>query len=130
MAASEAELVGKLERFEQHLAARGYHGAVLRVITAAQQNDVWTVRKAGLNILMSRRSDYKPIPGIEDVSVPQENLADYLRQILDFCHGQGDIPDVAVYAHASAGCLHVRPLVNVKTPRGVELDASVGRICL
>jgi FAD/FMN-containing dehydrogenase/Fe-S oxidoreductase len=123
---SDAELVGKLERLEQHLAARGYRGAILRVMTNAQQNDVWTVRKAGLNILMSRRSDYKPIPGIEDVSVPQENLADYLRQVLDFARGQGDIPDVAVYAHASAGCLHVRPLVNIKTPRGVELMQVLG----
>jgi Fe-S oxidoreductase len=95
-------------------------------MTSAQQNDVWTVRKAGLNILMSRRSDYKPIPGIEDVSVPQENLADYLRQVLEFCRGQGDIPDVAVYAHASAGCLHVRPLVNIKTARGVELMQVLG----
>ena len=123
---SDAELASKLENLEKHLAARGYHGAVLRVLTAAQQNDVWTVRKAGLNILMSRRSDYKPIPGIEDVSVPQENLADYMRQIFDFCRSQGDIPDVAVYAHASAGCLHVRPLVNVKTPRGVELMQVLG----
>jgi Fe-S oxidoreductase len=123
---SEAELTGKLEHLEQHLIARGYHGAVLRVITAAQQNDVWTVRKAGLNILMSRRSDFKPIPGIEDVSVPQEMLAEYLRQILAFSRNQGDIPDVAVYAHASAGCLHVRPLVNVKTERGMELLQALG----
>jgi FAD/FMN-containing dehydrogenase/Fe-S oxidoreductase len=118
---SEAELVGKLEKLEQHLLARGYRGAVLRVVTPAQQADVWTVRKAGLNLLMSRRGDYKPVPGIEDVTVPQETLADYLRQVLDFCRSQGDVPDVAVYAHASAGCLHVRPLVNVKSARGVEL---------
>lgn len=123
---SDAELTAKLERLEQHLVARGYRGAILRVVAAAQQNDVWTVRKAGLNLLMSRRSDYKPIPGIEDVTVPQENLAAYLRQVLDFCRSQGDIPDVAVYAHASAGCLHVRPLVNVKTARGVELMHVLG----
>jgi FAD/FMN-containing dehydrogenase/Fe-S oxidoreductase len=123
---SEAELAAKLQHLEQHLKARGYHGVVLHVTTPAQQNDVWTVRKAGLNILMSRRSDYKPIPGIEDVSVPQETLADYLRQILTFARSQGDIPDVAVYAHASAGCLHVRPLVNIKTARGVELLQLLG----
>jgi Fe-S oxidoreductase len=123
---SEAELTGKLTGLEQHLAARGYRGAVLRVMAPAQQENVWTVRKAGLNILMSRRSDFKPIPGIEDVSVPQEKLADYLRQILDFCHRQGDIPDVEIYAHASAGCLHVRPLVNVKTARGIELMKVLG----
>ena len=77
--------------------------------------------QGGLNILMSRRGDYKPIPGIEDVSVPAESLADYLEQAARFRRRQGDIPGVAVYAHASAGCLHVRPLINTKTARGVEL---------
>ena len=81
----------------------------------ARQREVWSVRKAGLNILMSRRGDYKPIPAIEDVSVPPERLADYIGQLLDFCRSQGDIPGVAVYAHASAGCLHVRPLINPKS---------------
>ncbi len=93
----------------------------------ARQREVWTVRKAGLNILMSRRGDYKPIPAIEDVSVPPERLADYIGQILDFCREEGDIPAVAVYAHASAGCLHVRPLINIKTARGVELMQRVER---
>jgi FAD/FMN-containing dehydrogenase/Fe-S oxidoreductase len=123
---SEAELVGKLERLEQHLAARGYRGTVVRVLNPAGVNDVWTVRKAGLNILMSRRSDFKPVPGIEDVTVPAERLAEYLGKILAFCRQLGDIPDVAVYAHASAGCLHVRPLINTKSARGVELLQILG----
>ncbi len=122
---SEAELEAKLARLEQQLAARGWKKTVVRVLDKAKQADVWTVRKAGLNILMSRRGDYKPIPGIEDVTVPQERLADYIGRLLAFCKSQGDIPDVAVYAHASAGCLHVRPLINPKTARGVELMQAV-----
>ena len=47
-------------------------------------------------------------------------------KVLDFAESQGDIPEVAVYAHASAGCLHVRPLVNTKTARGVELMQVMG----
>ena len=124
--ASEAELVAKLERLERQLAAHGWHGEVVRVVEPARQADVWSVRKAGLNLLMSRRGDYKPVPGIEDVSVPPERLADYLGEILDFCRQQGDIPDVAVYAHASAGCLHVRPLINPKSSRGMELITLAG----
>ncbi|MCC6169512.1 MAG: FAD-binding protein [Caldilineaceae bacterium] len=123
---SEAELEAKLTGLEQHLASRGYRGTVVRLLNPGHINDVWTVRKAGLNLLMSRRSDYKPVPGIEDVSVPPERLAEYLRQILSFCRAQGDIPDVAVYAHASAGCLHVRPLINTKTARGLELLQHLG----
>ena len=123
---SEQEVAQKLAHLEDHLQKRGWRGEILRITNPAQQNEIWEVRKAGLNILMSRRSDYKAVPGIEDVSVPQEQLAEYLERVLNFCGQQGDIPDVAVYAHASAGCLHVRPLLNLKTARGVELLQSVG----
>ena len=118
---SEQELAAKIDRLQSHLESRGWRGAVTRVMEPARQREVWAVRKAGLNILMSRRGAYKPITAIEDVSVPPERLAEYIGQLLDFCRSQGDIPDVAVYAHASAGCLHVRPLINPKSARGMEL---------
>lgn len=123
---SEQEVGRKLAHLEQHLRDRQYRGTILHVTDRAKQAEIWEVRKAGLNLLMSRRGHYKPVTGIEDVSVPQEQLADYLGDILKFCEDQGDIPDVAVYAHASAGCLHVRPLLNMKSKRGVELLAAVG----
>jgi len=70
------------------------------------------VRKVALGLLMSIRGDYKPIPFIEDAAVPVEHLADYVGQIESFC---GDLGTrVAYYAHASAGCLHVRPLIDAK----------------
>ena len=73
-----------------------------------------------------RRGDYKPVPGIEDVSVPQEQLAEYLQNVLDFCGEQEDVPGIAVYAHASAGCLHVRPLLNLKNRTGIDTLRTVG----
>lgn len=123
---TEQELVRKIDHLEQHLRKRGWKGTVVRVLDPARVNDVWTVRKAGLNILMSRRGDHKPVTGIEDVSVPQEQLADYLRRILDFCMVKNDIGEVAVYAHASAGCLHVRPLLNMKSGFDIERLRIVG----
>lgn len=123
---SEKELFGKIERLEQHLRRRGYRGVSVRVLDPARVNDVWTVRKAGLNILMSRRGDHKPITGIEDVSVPPERLADYLAEILDFCTVKNKIAEVAVYAHASAGCLHVRPLLNMKSAKDIQTLQIVG----
>ncbi|MFN2200778.1 MAG: FAD-binding and (Fe-S)-binding domain-containing protein [Caldilineaceae bacterium] len=123
---SEAELEAKLNRLHAHLAAKGFSGAYLRIMDAARQKRVWSVRKAGLNLLMGQRGEYKPVPGIEDVSVPPERLAEYIADILAFCRQQGDIPAVAIYAHASAGCLHVRPLLNTKTARGVELLQVLG----
>jgi FAD/FMN-containing dehydrogenase/Fe-S oxidoreductase len=118
---SEAELESKLDKLETLLRQRGWKGAIKRLLNPEQQADVWSVRKAGLNLLMSRRGDYKPVPGIEDVSVPPEQLAEYIGHILDYCQAQDGIPGVAIYAHASAGCLHVRPLLNLKTAQGVRL---------
>ncbi len=56
--------------------------------------------------------DFKPVPFIEDAAVPVEHLAEYIRKLEDFCGRLGT--DIAYYAHASAGCLHVRPMVNTK----------------
>jgi FAD/FMN-containing dehydrogenase/Fe-S oxidoreductase len=77
-----------------------------------QQDDVWTVRKAGLGLLMSRRGDHKPIPFIEDTAVPPDSLRAYVADLLGVLRTY-DAP-AAFYAHASAGCLHIRPLINLK----------------
>ncbi len=122
----ERELSARLDALESHLHTRGWRSSIVKLLNPAQQKDVWDVRKAGLNILMGRRGDYKPVPGIEDVSVPQEKLADYLQKILDFCGQQEDVPGIAVYAHASAGCLHVRPLLNLKNQTGIGTLRAVG----
>ena len=122
----ERELSAKLDALERHLRIRGWQSTIVKLLNPTRQKDVWDVRKAGLNILMGRRGDYKPVPGIEDVSVPQEKLADYLEKILDFCGEQEDVPGIAVYAHASAGCLHVRPLLNLKNKTGIDTLRTVG----
>jgi Fe-S oxidoreductase len=88
------------------------------VLDPARQEDVWSVRKAGLGLLMSVRGDHKPIPVIEDVSVPVEHLAEYVGAIEELVAAHGTT--AAYYAHASAGCLHIRPLINLKTVEGVE----------
>ncbi|MGL4648606.1 MAG: FAD-linked oxidase C-terminal domain-containing protein, partial [Caldilineaceae bacterium] len=132
VADDDSALQAQMERLEVHLLRRGWRGAVVRALDPRRQADLWAVRKAGLNLLTSRRGDIKPIPGIEDVSVPPEHLAAYLEELLRWSSEQGReaIADVAVYAHASAGCLHVRPLVNVKTARGVATLAAMAEFAL
>ena len=124
--ADDRELLGKLDALERQLRSRGWQSTIVKLLDPVRQKDVWDVRKAGLNILMGRRGDYKPVPGIEDVAVPQDKLAAYLEKILDFCGEQEDVPGIAVYAHASAGCLHVRPLLNLKNRTGIGTLRSVG----
>ncbi len=110
---SEAELTAKIERLAAHLRAeKAGATAVVPALEPQRQADVWTVRKVGLGLLMSIKGDHKPIPFIEDAAVPVEHLAEYVTRIEQFCNGLGT--DVAYYAHASAGCVHIRPLVNTK----------------
>ncbi len=110
---NETELRSKIEGLriqaqKQNLGAT----SVVAVLDPARQEDVWTVRKVGLGLLMSIKGDHKPIPFIEDAAVPVEHLAEYVTGVERFCNDLGT--DVAYYAHASAGCLHVRPLINSK----------------
>ena len=74
---------------------------------------VWRVRKVSLGLLSSMKGDMKPIPFIEDAAVPVADLPAYVRAIEAYCAGL-DTP-ISYYAHASAGCLHIRPLINTRS---------------
>jgi len=121
---SEAERTAHLERLVSaaRMASPRDVGALLLHDAASQQN-VWTVRKAGLGLLMSTRGDHKPIPFVEDTAVPPESLRDYIADVLEVFSSH-DTP-AAFYAHASAGCLHIRPLVNLKDAAGIDTLASI-----
>jgi Fe-S oxidoreductase len=115
---SEAELEAKIAQLERHLQRQGAgHTAVTVAIAPQLQQNVWTVRKVGLGLMMGVRGDHKPIPFIEDAAVPVEHLAEYVLKVEDFCHSLGT--NVAYYAHASAGCIHIRPLINSKLAQEV-----------
>jgi len=115
---SESELDGSIQRLKSILKSIQHQDPVVVIKDAQEQANVWYVRKVGLGILMSIRGDAKPIPFIEDAAVPVEHLADYITEIYDFAKGVG-VEKVAMYAHASAGCLHVRPMVNLKKKDGI-----------
>ncbi|WP_158057150.1 FAD-binding and (Fe-S)-binding domain-containing protein [Halorussus halophilus] len=84
----------------------------------AERARFWKLRKSGLPILLSRTSDAKHISFIEDAAVPPENLPEY---VADFQQVLEDNDTFAsFYAHAGPGCLHIRPLVNTKSPAGVN----------
>jgi FAD/FMN-containing dehydrogenase/Fe-S oxidoreductase len=119
---TDEQLRGKVERLAGHLRERDVvqhlTHEILEVFDPQRQADVWSVRKAGLGLLMSIKGDAKPIACIEDVSVPVEHLAEYVETILKLVDEHGTT--AAFYAHASAGCLHVRPLVSLKTMDGIQ----------
>ena len=90
---------------------------VLLAAGPAEQRQVWAVRKVGLGLLMSRAGDVKPWSFIEDLSVPVERLGEFVREMEAIMAAHGTHANF--YAHASAGCLHIRPLLSLKTVEGV-----------
>jgi FAD/FMN-containing dehydrogenase/Fe-S oxidoreductase len=83
------------------------------------QDQIWKARKVGLGILQSKRQDAKPTAFIEDAAVPVEHLAAYALGIKEYAQEIG-VGEIAFYAHASAGCLHIRPGINLKRQEGLN----------
>jgi len=114
----QAPLTESLGRLEQLLADHGYPGSVVRMPDAKSQAEMTAVRKAGLNIMMSMKGDGKPISFIEDCAVPLDDLAEFTDRLTKLFHKHGT--EGTWYAHASVGCLHVRPILNMKDESGAK----------
>jgi FAD/FMN-containing dehydrogenase/Fe-S oxidoreductase len=108
----QAALGRDLKRLEACMSDHGLPGAVVEVAEPARQRQVWEMREACLNIMMSMKGDAKPVSFIEDCAVPLEHLADYTAAISELFQTNGTRG--TWYAHASVGCLHVRPILDMK----------------
>jgi FAD/FMN-containing dehydrogenase/Fe-S oxidoreductase len=123
----DAPLLAQLDRLEEMMADLGLPGQVVRVTDSGFQAKVAEVREAGLNIMMSMKGDGKPVSFIEDCAVALEDLADYterLTQVFDRHGTKG-----TWYAHASVGCLHVRPVLNMKSGEDVRKMRAIAEEC-
>ena len=109
------------------MADLGLPGQVVRAIDPAFQADIASVREAGLNIMMSMKGDGKPVSFIEDCAVNLEDLADYTERLNDVFARHGT--KGTWYAHASVGCLHVRPVLSMKDPADVRTMRAVAEEC-
>ncbi len=94
----------------------GYHH--LGVTDAAAQARVWKLRTMALGLSMAEKGDAKAISFVEDTAVAPENLRSYIAEFLSLIARHQT--KAGVYAHASVGCLHVRPVINLKTEEGVR----------
>lgn len=99
----------------------GKWGGVIDVADPALQTAIAELRASGLNVMMSMKEQGKPISFVEDCAVPLEHLADYTARLTDIFHKHGTRG--TWYAHASVGCLHVRPVLNLR----LEKDAKAMR---
>ncbi|MBE0452978.1 MAG: FAD-binding protein [Roseovarius sp.] len=95
-----------------------HEGGVVEVWDMALAAEIGELRKAGLNIMMSMKDAGKPVSFVEDCAVPLDHLADYTDRLTEVFHSHGTTG--TWYAHASEGCLHVRPVLNLRLEQDVR----------
>jgi len=88
-----------------------------------EQANVWAVRKAGLGLLMSVKGDTKPLPFVEDTAVDPSRLPEYIDRFDEIVRSQGTT--AGYYGHASVGCIHIRPMVNLKEQLGLDTMVAI-----
>jgi FAD/FMN-containing dehydrogenase/Fe-S oxidoreductase len=111
------DLPPRLTAVEADLRQRGFGEHYLQATDPGLQARIWKLRKAALGLTMAEKGDAKAISFVEDTAVAPERLRDYIAEFLDLIARHGT--RAGIYAHASVGCLHVRPVIDLKTPTGV-----------
>ncbi len=112
------ELSPRVDALEADVRQRGFAGHMHRAADAAAQGRVWKLRKMALGLSMAQKGDAKAMSFVEDTAVDASRLRDFIAEFLQVIARHGT--SAGVYAHASVGCLHVRPVINLKTEVGVR----------
>ena len=102
---------------------RRHWGGVVEVVDPALQASIAEFRAAGLNVMMSMKQEGKPVSFVEDCAVPLPNLAEYTGRLNGIFAKYGTRG--TMYAHASEGCLHVRPVLNLKLEKDVKAMRAI-----
>ncbi len=124
--ADQAANIAKLKQLAEMMGDLGFGwdrerrkwGGVVNVIEPAMQAAITDFRTSGLNVMMSMKQEGKPVSFIEDCAVPLPRLADYTDRLNRIFEKHGTRG--TMYAHASEGCLHVRPVLNLKLDSDVK----------
>ena len=118
---SKGDIAHKIKELVELMGDLGLPGSVVEKVDDAPQKNLWEVRKAGLNIMMSLRGDGKPVSFIEDCAVPLESLAEYTEALTGVFRKYGSRG--TWYAHASVGTLHVRPILDMRRDGASKMRA-------
>ncbi|MFP4619784.1 MAG: FAD-binding and (Fe-S)-binding domain-containing protein [Bacteroidales bacterium] len=117
--------IERIHREMVHDFQKAGYGYYFPLIHEPEASKVWNLRKAGLGILSNMKGDAKPVSIIEDTAVNVEALPDYMADFQKILN-QYDL-DCVFYAHIGSGELHLRPILNLKDPKDVEMFRTIGR---
>jgi FAD/FMN-containing dehydrogenase/Fe-S oxidoreductase len=127
----QAENIRRLKQLGELMADLGFGwdnpqrkwGGVVEITEPALQTGIAEFRAAGLNVMMSMKQEGKPVSFVEDCAVPLPHLADYTERLNAIFAKHGTRG--TMYAHASEGCLHVRPVLNLKLEKDVKAMRAI-----
>jgi len=127
----QAENLRRLKQLGELMGDLGYawsntgakQGGVVEILDPALQAAITEVRTSGLNIMMSMKEEGKPVSFVEDCAVPLEHLAEYTAKLTNVFEKHGTRG--TWYAHAGAGCLHVRPVLNLRLDKDVKAMRAI-----
>ena len=108
----------RMDAVEQDLRGRNFGYSFHRAIELSDQARIWSLREAALGLSMAMKEEAKSISFVEDTAVSPDRLRDYIDRFLGIIRKHETT--AGIYAHASVGCLHVRPVVNLKTEQGIR----------
>jgi FAD/FMN-containing dehydrogenase/Fe-S oxidoreductase len=115
---SQADIADKLDKLEQDMNRKELGFAMTRLNTPAEMAQVWSMRENGLGLMNNIEGTAKPLPFVEDTAVAPEKLPEYVRRFQQIIRNSGT--EAGYYGHASVGCMHIRPLIDIKTREGMD----------
>jgi FAD/FMN-containing dehydrogenase/Fe-S oxidoreductase len=120
---SDEQLENAITGMVRELKEKGY-GYAFPVVKGKDIPKVWDLRKAGLGILTNMKGDAKPVSLMEDTAIAVDKLPDYMEDIEKMLSGYGK--EAVYHAHIGTGELHIRPLLNLKDEKDVQLFRTLG----
>ncbi|MEY5061205.1 MAG: hypothetical protein RIS45_1126 [Planctomycetota bacterium] len=92
---------------------------------ASERLKAWKLRKAGEPLLHGVPGARKPFTFVEDTAVDPSKLPDFVEDFRTIVSNHGT--SAAYYAHASVGCLHIRPLVAIHDAKDRAIMVRIAR---
>ena len=123
IANNKNELRDKLEKLKIDLDKQKYGYSTKILYSITDQQNVWNIRKAGLGLMMSSPGDFKAIPFVEDTAVDPKVLPEFVKDFDEIVRAHDTT--AGYYGHASVGCMHIRPLINLKSKKEVLKMKSI-----
>jgi len=119
------DLPPRLSALEQDLRSQKLGFQYRAETDPAGQARIWSLREAALGLSMAMKEEAKSIPFVEDTAVAPEKLSAFIGRFLTLLRSHNTT--AGIYAHASVGCLHVRPVINMKTEHGIRTFETIAQ---